>query len=100
MDLMNDSLQLYLLPFDFQLLLQLWKSPRRLPKLLLWLLQIKADLLVGAISVPVESSAKEPEEASLSGYCFRLLAAYFLHHVFLLLPPCLLDGEFLGECQV
>tara|TARA_B110000285_G_C15110155_1_gene610534 strand:+ start:647 stop:799 length:153 start_codon:yes stop_codon:yes gene_type:complete len=48
---------------------------RHLLKLLLWLLQIKADLLVEAVSVPVESSEKEPEEASLSGYCFRFPAA-------------------------
>lgn len=75
MGLMNGSLQLYLPPFDFQLLLQLWKLLRRLLKLLLSLLRIEADLLVEAASVPVESSEKEPEEASLSGYCFHFPAA-------------------------
>jgi hypothetical protein len=100
MDLMNGSLQLYLPPFGFQLLHQLLKLLRRLLKLLRWLLRIKADLLVRAASVPAESSETEPEEASLSGYCFHLPAAYLLHHPAVPIRLALLHREFLEECHV
>lgn len=100
MDLMNGSLQLCLPPFDFQLLRQLLKLLRHLLKLLQWLLRIKADLLVRAASVPVESSETEPEEASLSGYCFHLPAAYLLHHPAVPILLALLHREFLEACQV